>query len=155
MPGKPGMLRGADNIAALCTRSQAMSGKPLPLSSNSAAQPDHIPAPAFISWGSSFSFQPVSKSQCSPSGSWWPGWLCKVLEEGAAAKASGHQVLQGSGAGVAWKDGWIQAVVQKLVEKPGGTWKSSSWPAKGDKEKLDPCLNIQGSCFFRPARPGA
>lgn len=44
---------------------------------------------------------------------------------------------------MAWEDAWVQAVVQKLVEKPGSAQKSSSWPGKGDKEKLDPCLNIQ------------
>lgn len=74
-----------------------------------------------------------------------PGdWLCKVLEEGAAAEASGqlYQELQGSRADVAWKDVWVHAVVQKLVQRPGGAQKSSSWPGKGEKERLDPCLNI-------------
>lgn len=162
MPGKPGMLRGADNIAAVCTKGRASEWEAYLLPKHSAGQPDHIPALAFISGGSSFSIQPLSKSQCSPSGSCWPAGCAKSLRKGQRSKPAGrggrlqpHQELRDSGAGVAWEDGWVQAVVQKLVEKPGGAWKSSSWPGKGDKEKLDPFLNNQGSCSFRSAPPGA
>lgn len=36
-----------------------------------------------------------------------------------------HQELQGSGVAMAWEDVWVQAVVQKLVKKPGDAQKKS------------------------------